>query len=547
MSSYGWNTSVLTLRAGMLYLKELAFTAAIGLPCLEVAAVEVSVYTSAAVTITLTFGSSLAFWRGIRTCCVPEHSDSLLAMLGTLIVVAVVALAAGALPGWFWATARERARGEAGLRAAEARLRETEGGARAAQATVDELRVTLSRGEAREHELGRDLAEAQKHRTVAETQVGELRRGLDEQKAILASAEKKLGDTFRALAAEALAANNEGFLTLAGEKLGAARRETDASLESRHKAIEALLKPVRDSLEKVDGNIREIEKERGQAYGRLNALVTGLATSQDKLAQETGNLVRALRAPAVRGRWGEIQLKRVVELAGMVEHCDFVQQETLETTDGRLRPDLIVSLPNGRHVVVDAKVPLEAYLAAVDAAADESLRREHLLRHADQVRAHVLKLSAKSYWNELSNAPEFVVMFLPSEGIYHAALQESPDLIEQGVANKVLLATPTTLIALLQAVHYGWRQEKLAENAQRISDQGRVLHERLATLFDHFGKLGAALGRATDSYNAAVGSFERMVKPAVRKLEELGAAGKKPVDEIDPVGVRPRELAASDT
>jgi DNA recombination protein RmuC len=207
---------------------------------------------------------------------------------------------------------------------------------------------------------------------------------------------------------------------------------------------------------------------------------------------------------------------------------------------------LIVSLPNGHHVVVDAKVPLEAYLAAVDAAADESLRREHLLRHADQVRAHVLKLSAKSYWNELSNAPEFVVMFLPSEGIYHAALQESPDLIEQGVANKVLLATPTTLIALLQAVHYGWRQEKLAENAQRISDQGRVLHERLATLFDHFGKLGAALGRATDSYNAAVGSFERMVKPAVRKLEELGAAGKKPVDEIDPVGVRPRELAAID-
>ncbi|MGA9652272.1 MAG: DNA recombination protein RmuC, partial [Polyangia bacterium] len=422
----------------------------------------------------------------------------------------------------------------------------TEGGARAAQATVDELRTTLSRGEAREHELGRDLAEAQKHRTVAETQVGELRRGLDEQKAILASAEKKLGDTFRALAAEALAANNEGFLTLAGEKLGAARRETDASLESRHKAIEALLKPVRDSLEKVDGNIREIEKERGQAYGRLNALVTGLATSQDKLAQETGNLVRALRAPAVRGRWGEIQLKRVVELAGMVEHCDFVQQETLETTDGRLRPDLIVSLPNGHHVVVDAKVPLEAYLAAVDAAADEILRRGHLRRHADQVRAHVLKLSAKSYWNELSNAPEFVVMFLPSEGIYHAALQESPDLIEQGVANKVLLATPTTLIALLQAVHYGWRQERLAENAQRISDQGRVLHERLATLFDHFGKLGSALGRATDSYNAAVGSFERMVKPAVRKLEELGAAGKKPVDEIDPVGVRPRELAAID-
>jgi DNA recombination protein RmuC len=466
-------------------------------------------------------------------------------MLGTLIVVAMAALAAGALVGWLLAAAREKARGETGLRAAEARLREIECGARAAQATVDELRAALSRGEVRERELARELAEAQKHRTVAETQVAELRRSLDEQKAILDSAEEKLGDTFRALAAEALAANNEGFLTLASEKFGAARRETDASLDSRHKAIEALLKPVRDSLEKVDGNIREIEKERGQAYGRLNALVTGLATSQDKLTQETGNLVRALRAPAVRGRWGEIQLQRVVELAGMVEHCDFVQQETLD--DGRLRPDLIVNLPNGHQVVVDAKVPLEAYLAAVDAAADEPLRCEHLRRHADQVRAHVLKLSAKSYWSELPSAPEFVVMFLPSEGIYHAALQESPDLIEQGVGNKVLIATPTTLIALLQAVHYGWRQEKLAENAQRISEQGRVLHERLTTLFDHFGKLGAALGRATDSYNAAVGSFERKVKPAVRKLEELGAAGKKPVDDIDPVAVRPRELAAVDS
>ena len=468
-------------------------------------------------------------------------------MSGTLIVVAMAALAAGALVGWLLAAARERTRGEAGLRAAEARLREIDGGARAAQATVDELRARLSRGETHERELVRDLAEAQKHRTVAETQVEELRRSLDEQKAILDSAEEKLGDTFRALAAKALAANNEGFLTLASEKLGAARRESDASLESRHKAIDALLKPVRDSLEKVDGNIREIEKERGQAYGRLNALITGLASAQDKLAQETGNLVRALRAPAVRGRWGEIQLKRVVELAGMVEHCDFVQQETLDSQDGRLRPDLIVNLPNGHQVVVDAKVPLEAYLAAVDAADDEPRRRAHLRRHADQVRAHVLKLAAKSYWNALSSAPEFVVMFLPSEGIYHAALQESPDLIEHGVGSKVLIATPTTLIALLQAVHYGWRQEKLAENAQRISDQGRVLHERLATLFDHFGKLGAALGRATDSYNAAVGSFERMVKPAVRKLEELGAAGKRPIDEIDPVAARPRELVASES
>jgi DNA recombination protein RmuC len=377
---------------------------------------------------------------------------------------------------------------------------------------------------------------------IAETQAAELRRGLSDQKAVLESAEARLGDAFRAMASEALAANNQGFLTLANEKLTAARRETDAALEARQQSIDALVRPVRESLEKVDGKIQQLEKERGQAYGQITQLVRSMADTQERLYTETGNLTRALRAPAVRGRWGEIQLKRVVELAGMLEHCDFGQQMTITGDDGgRLRPDMVVRMPGGRSVVVDAKVPLEAYLDALECDDDDE-RRDRMLAHAGQVRAHVLKLGAKSYWTGLDESPEFVVMFLPSESMYSAALEQLPSLIEDGVARRVLIATPTTLIALLQTVHLGWRQEKLAESAQKISEQGRVLHDRLGTLVEHWSKLGGALGRATEHYNAAVASFETRVVPSVRKLEELGAASAKSVGELATVDTRPRPL-----
>jgi DNA recombination protein RmuC len=453
-------------------------------------------------------------------------------MSATGIVLALVALAIGAILGWLLSSARERARGEA-------RLREIEGTARAGQATAEELRRSLGVAEDRAQTLARELTEAQQARAVAETQNVELRRSLDEQKALLDSAEEKLVDTFRALAAQALAANNEGFLTLAAEKMGAARKETDAALAARQTAIDGLLKPVKESLDRVDNKIQEIERERGQAYGRLTELVRTLSESHTKLSSETGNLVRALRAPAVRGRWGEIQLKRVVELAGMVEHCDFVQQETLATEEGRLRPDLIVKLPGGHEIVVDAKVPLEAYLAALESESEEA-RGEQLRRHAAQVHAHIIKLSGKSYWSELPCTPEFVVMFLPNEAMYSAALQELPELIEEGVSKKVLIATPTTLIALLRAAHFGWHQERLAENAQAISEQGRELHSRLASMFDHWSGVGAALGKATERYNQAVGSFERKVRPAVRKLEDMGAGSEKSVVVLEPVEERPR-------
>jgi DNA recombination protein RmuC len=393
---------------------------------------------------------------------------------------------------------------------------------------------------------GDALRVSERARVVAETQAEDLRRGLAEQKTLLGAAESRLCDTFRALAADALAANNQGFLTLAQEKLndklGAAQRESEAQLAARQQAIDSLVKPVRESLDKVDGRIRDLERERGQAYGQLTQLVRHMADTQERLHSETGNLARALRAPAVRGRWGEIQLKRVVEIAGMLEHCDFAQQQTLHDTDGgRLRPDLIVKMPAGRRVVVDAKVPLEAYLDALEATDDDE-RQDRMAAHAAQVRAHVLKLGGKGYWAGLGEAPEFVVMFLPSEAMYSAALEQLPSLIEDGVARRVLIATPTTLIGLLQTVHFGWRQERLAESAKKISEQGRVLHERFATLTEHWSRLGGALGRATEHYNAAVASFEGRIVPAVRKLEELGAGGAKAVTELEAVDTRPRAL-----
>jgi DNA recombination protein RmuC len=459
-------------------------------------------------------------------------------------MLALVAAVLGLTVGWLLASARERARGEnklheleMRLRASEPLLREAEGSGRVAQAQAEELRRSLGVAEDRAQRLEGSLVQAEKSKTVAETQLAELRRSLEEQSALLTNAEARFADAFRALAAQALAANNEGFLTLAAEKLSAARKETDEALAAKQQAIDGLVKPVKESLDRVDAKIQELERERGQAYGRLSEIVSHLSDAHGKLASETGNLVRALRAPAVRGRWGEIQLARVAELAGMVEHCDFVQQASMDGEGGRLRPDMIVRLPGGRNVVVDAKVPLEAYLDALDATDDES-RKLCLARHAAQIRSHVVKLSAKGYWSELPSTPEFVVMFLPSEAIYSAALQEVPSLIEEGVGKQVLIATPTTLIALLQAVHFGWRQEALAENAQAISSQGRILHERLATMVEHWGKVGAALDRATETFNRTVSSYESRVLPAVRKLEDLGAGSGKTISSLDAVAAR---------
>jgi len=416
----------------------------------------------------------------------------------------------------------------------------------AAEATTAALRQQLTEARDRADLLERSLREADARRVEHETSARELERSLGEQRRLLDEAEGKLGDTFQALAAQALQQSQQGFMALAAEKMSSMRDQAAGDLDARqkahHTAIEGLVKPVRESIDKVDQQIRAIERERGHAYGALSEQVRGLASSQERLQVETGNLVNALRAPAVRGRWGEIQLRRVVELAGMLEHCDFDEQPTVNTDDGRLRPDLIVRLPNGRNLVVDAKAPLGAYLEALEAPTVET-RAACLDKHAAQVRAHIQKLSAKGYWEQFSTSPEYVVLFLPGEMFYSAALERLPELIEEGVGQRVLLATPTTLIGLLQAVHYGWRQERVAENAEAISKCGRELHERVATLVEHFVSLGNALGQSVKHFNTAMASFEGRVLVSTRRLEELDAKGKKEMPARPQIDARPRALA----
>jgi DNA recombination protein RmuC len=357
-------------------------------------------------------------------------------------------------------------------------------------------------------------------------------------------AEAKLRDAFSALSTEALKNNNEQFLSLAQTKLQQARTEAAVDIESRRKSIEDLLAPMAKTLEHVDREIKESERRRVEAGATLIEKIAALDTMGQDLRGQTQRLVDALKRPGVRGRWGELQLKRVVELAGMVEHCHFTEQETIATENGRIRPDVIVNLPGGKHVIVDAKVPLDAYLRALEAP-DEEARLRLLADHARQVRTHISQLALKNYFDKVPSTPEFVVMFLPGEMFFSAALEQDPLLIEFGVEKRVIPASPTTLIALLRAVAYGWQQDAMEENARRISELGKGLYEAVRTLGDRFDRLGARLKSSLEAYNDAVGSLEGNVLIKARKFKELQAAnGGEEIKSLEPIDRVPRMLQA---
>ena len=316
-----------------------------------------------------------------------------------------------------------------------------------------------------------------------------------------------------------------------------------ASSDASQSLMDVMVKPIADSLKNVDGKLETLEKARNLAHGQLSEHLRTVTAGQDQLRRETASLVTALRAPATRGRWGELQLKRVCEMAGMIEHCDFEQQSSADTDDGRVRPDLIVKLPGGMNVVVDAKVPLEAYLNALETEDDDE-RAAHLEGYGRHVRDHLRKLGAKSYQDSFSPSPEFVVLFLPSESFHSAALEQVPDLIQEGVDNKVLIATPTSLIGLLKVVAYGWRQERMAESAEQVAELGRQLHKRIATMAGHLTKLGRAINTTTNAYNDTIGSLERQVLVSARKLSDLGVESGKDIESLEQVETAVRSLQA---
>ncbi len=397
--------------------------------------------------------------------------------------------------------------------------------------------LTFRRGQQRLMDERQARVEALQRLARLEAQLEAEKNSTLEKLDLLDEIRQRSERNFQQLSAQALAANNRDFLNLAKVTLEQHQGQVRQELEQRQSAINHLVQPLKEALTQVDGKISQLEQARSGAYARLDEQVKNLLGSQLKLETETGNLVKALRTPTVRGRWGEIQLRKVVEMAGMLDYCDFLEQES--SIDGRARPDMIVKLPNARNIVIDAKAPLMAYLEAIEAA-DENTQKLAMERHARHIRNHIIKLSGKQYWDQFQPTPEFVVLFLPGESFFSAALSVDPALIEAGVERKVLLATPTTLIALLRSVAYGWREDKLTANALAISRLGQEIHERLATMHQHFEQMGRSLEKAVDSYNKGIASLDSRVLVTARKFTELGAGSSKEITAVVAIDKRTR-------
>lgn len=362
-----------------------------------------------------------------------------------------------------------------------------------------------------------------------------------EREAAFAAATSRLTSAFSDLAQRSLEASSRNFLQMAEQNLGAQHERAKRELSEREQAVENLVKPIRDALQRSQQQIDELEKARSQAYGSITTQLENMQKDQAFLARETHNLVNALRRPQVRGRWGEITLRRLVEIAGMVEHCDFNEQVHSTGDDRVIRPDMIVRMPDQRELVVDVKTPLEAYLEAIEAK-DDAQQKLALQRHARNLREHIRKLASKAYWDQFQRSPDFVILFIPGDQFLSAALNEDPELIESALAQQIILATPTSFVALLKAVAYGWRQVVLARNAEEVQRLARELYKRLTVFVNHLNNVGRQLSRSVESYNSAVGSLERSVLPGARKFVELGMRPKKELGELEPLESLPRSI-----
>jgi DNA recombination protein RmuC len=453
-------------------------------------------------------------------------------MTGTVVLIAVACLAAGFAAAWAWASASGGAQ----------RL-ELEKRAAGLDSTATELKKQNEVLQQDLRTLQRRIEEEQQLRATAEKDAESQRANLAEQRRLLDDAQVKLREAFQSLAGEALQSSSNQFIELAKSRFDSLQKEAEGDLDQRKIAIKAMVDPLETALKDLRSEVSRVESARQEAYGSLRSEVQLLATTNRELREETGSLVNSLKQPQVKGKWGELTLRRVVELAGMSPHCDFQEQQSVDTEEGRLRPDLIVSLPGGTQIVVDVKVPLHAFFKAVGAQSDAEYR-EAMAQHAALVREHIKGLSSKEYWKQFEPTPEFVVLFVPGESFFSAALEQDRTLIEDAIDKRVVLASPTTLIALLRAIAYGWKQQLVAENAERIKDLGKELYDRVVKFAEHLSDIAKGLERASKAYNNAVASFDSRLIPSARKFREMGI-GSTDVPQVEPVETFPRPLLST--
>jgi len=448
----------------------------------------------------------------------------------SIFVIGVLSFLAGGTAAWIIFQARLGKRDD---RAVEMKSR-----LNACETVLEETKQRLTEKEKATEGIRDRMESLQKDKAVAETRVEETNKKMEEQKELFNRSKEKMTETFQALSGESLKSNNKAFLELAKESLEVILKEAKGDIIRNEESIKHTVKPLEEALKRYEKQIGELEKTRATAYGNMEGQIRSLIDSQQSLQKETGNLVTALRRPEVRGRWGEVTLKRVAELAGMIEHCDYTEQVSVDTAAGRIRPDMIVRLPADREIVVDSKVSLDAFLDAISADTEEE-RKTLMIKHAQQVRKHMKDLSGKAYWDQFEKTPEFVVMFIPGESFLSVAVENDLTLIEDGMEKGVIIATPTTLISLLRAIAYGWRQEQVEKNAREISVLGRELYERIQPFLGHVNKAGSYLSQSVDAFNDMIGSLERRVIVSIKKFRELGVSGEKELPDIKQIDRNP--------